>query len=151
MFGWVWRARLIAGHPQKWLKMPAFAAPSGATAADVLPSASVATTPRGDGATSEERTLQAKIAYAISALPVERRVAYLLNFAFQVRSMRGPVAAWPSAALTGSGGWHHPSVSHRQELSSKVHTVARARAVLVLLQVASPTHIEREITMVELR
>jgi len=32
-----------------------------------------------------------------------------------------------------------------------VHTVARARAVLVLLQVASPTHIEREITMAELR
>jgi len=75
--------------------MPAFAAPSGAAAADVLPSASVAATPRGDGAASEERTLQAKIAYAISALPVERRVAYLLNFAFQVRSVRGAVAVWP--------------------------------------------------------
>ena len=41
-----------------------------------------------DGAAMEvERTLQSKIAYTITAFPMDRRVAYLLNFAFQVRRL----------------------------------------------------------------
>ena len=38
-----------------------------------------------------------------------------------------------------------------QELSSKVHTLARARALLVLLQVASPADIEPELPLADLR
>ena len=48
-----------------------------------------------DGAAMEvERTLQSKIAYTITAFPMDRRVAYLLNFAFQVRCLAVALSGW---------------------------------------------------------
>ena len=122
----------------------------------MLPSAAMAAD--GAPATEAERVLQSKIAYTMTALPIDRRVAYLLNYAFQVR----PVALAHGSpfqvggrlmliVLAPLGAAPRDDGMRWQELSTKVHTLARARALLVLLQVASPADIEPELALADLR